>query len=315
MRRATRREFIAASSTLAGAAAFGWPNRLFAQAKAAETAEAGGAAKMAIARWSEQGDAPAKLAYKLTEECFKAIGGMGRFVSKGDNVWVKPNIGWNRKPAYAANTHPDVVAALVDMCKQAGAKTVYVGDNTCNRADQCYESSGIADAAKRAGAEVRFLDKSRFRKMDIGGEKVKEHPVFPAIVECDLVISVPVCKHHGSTGVSLAMKNFMGVIEDRGAFHQDLPTTIADLTRFMKPQISVLDATRMLMAHGPVGGNLDDVKFGHAVAASTDIVALDAYGSELLGRKPADISTVTKGQAYELGTLDYKSLQPREVTV
>ncbi len=315
MQRSTRREFIAATSAIAGAAAVGWPNRLFAQAK--DTADAAGAdpIKMAIARWSTEGDAPDRLAYQLTAKCIEAIGGMQRFVSKGDTVWVKPNIGWNRKPAYAANTHPDVVAALIDLCQQAGAKTVYVGDNTCNRADQCYENSGIADAAKRSGAEVRFLDRSRFRKMDLKGERVKEHPVFPAIVECDLVISVPVCKHHGSTGVSLAMKNYMGVIEDRGAFHQDLPTTIADLTRFMQPTISVIDATRMLMANGPVGGNLDDVKFGHAVAASTDIVALDAFGAELLGRQPADIGHITKAQSYELGTYDYQRLKPREVMV
>ncbi len=267
---------------------------------------------MTIVRW-KTGDKPADLATKLTEKAIEGLGGMGRFVKSGYTVWVKPNIGWNRAPELAANTHPDVVAALVKMSLDAGAKKVKVGDFTCNKAEDCYKNSGVGPAAEKAGAEVVYIDQNRFRDMKIDGNRLKTHPVYPEIVECDLVINVPVCKHHGSTRVSLCMKNYMGVVDRRHAFHQDLPTTIADITQFMKPKLCVLDATRILTAHGPTGGDPNDVKVLNTVAAGTDIVALDAFGSELLGNKPTDIDTVTMGQKYKLGKIDYHSLNLKEV--
>lgn len=267
-----------------------------------------------------QGGAPAasepgakSVATRLTEKALEALGGMKRFVKKGDVVWVKPNIGWNRTPELAGNTHPDVVATLVRLCLDAGAKKVKVGDNPCNDAKQSYTNSGIAEATRAAGGEVVYLERSRFKKMTIGGNRLKEHPVYPEIIECDLVISVPVCKHHSATTATLCMKNYMGVVDNRSAFHQDLPTAIADITQFMKPRLSVLDATRILTAHGPTGGDIKDVKVLNTIAAGTDIVALDAFGCELLGHKPESIGTVTAGAKYGLGKLDYRSLALKEL--
>lgn len=270
---------------------------------------------MTIARWGGEPEASASSASRLTQKAIDGLGGMKRFVHRGDVVWVKPNIGWNRAPEFAANTHPDVVATLVALCLQAGARKVKVGDYPCNEARQSYENSRIAPEAKARGADIVYLDRDRFRRMKIAGRRLKEHPVYPEIVECDLVINVPVCKHHSSTKVTLCMKNYMGVVDDRRLFHQDLSTTIADITQFMKPRLCVLDATRVLTAHGPTGGDLKDVKTLNTVAAGIDIVALDAFGCELLGHKAADIATVKLGAEYGLGTMDYRSLRLKELQV
>jgi uncharacterized protein (DUF362 family) len=304
----SRREFLK-SSTLLGLTALAGPRWALAADEPATPLD------MTIARWSGRGEAPKSLAAQLTEKAILELGGMGRFVKKSDVVWVKPNIGWNRRPEQAANTHPDVVGALVKLCLEAGAKKVKVGDYTCNDAKASYENSGVGPAARAAGAEIVYVDTDRFRQMKIGGARLKDHPVYPEMVECDLLISVPVCKHHGSTNVSLAMKNYMGCVDDRGTFHQDLPTTIADITQFFKPRLAVLDATRALLRHGPTGGDVKDVKTLHCVAAGVDIVALDAFGSELLGNKPAEIETVTAGAKYGLGKLDYKSLKLKELSL
>jgi uncharacterized protein (DUF362 family) len=307
----TRREFL--QSSAAGLSLLALPSWL----RANEPADPGpdpahGPLDMTIARWGGAADVPADLPAQLTEKVIAGLGGMSRFVSRGSTVWVKPNIGWNRTPDLAANTHPDVVAALVRMCFDAGAKTVKVGDYPCNDARESYENSGIAPAARAAGAQVVYLDERRFRKMTIGGNRLKEHPVYPEIIECDLVINVPVCKHHGGSRVTLCMKNYMGVVDDRRTFHQDLPTTIADITQFMRPRICVLDATRILTDHGPTGGRLEDVKIMNTVAAGIDIVALDAFGSELLGQDPAKMETVRKGEEYGLGKIDYRRLALQE---
>lgn len=306
MRRQSRRDFLVHSAAM-GAAALALPRLSWAfddgPAKPVD---------MAIARWKGAGEAAASLPADLTRKAIEALGGMQRFVKAGYTVWIKPNIGWNRAPQFAANTHPDVVAELIRLCKNAGAKTVKVGDYPCAPPQQSYENSGIAPAARKEGAEVVILDSSRFRAMTIGGNMLKEHPVYPEIVDCDLVINVPVCKHHGSTRVSLCMKNYMGVVDDRGKFHQDLPTTIADITQFMKPKLCVLDATRILTAHGPTGGQLDDVTAKHTIAAGIDIVALDAFGCELLGHKAGEIDTVKMGEKYGLGRSDYRKLNLQE---
>ncbi len=308
----SRRDFVLRSAAAAGAAALG--------ADPFSTAYAAGAkAQMAIARWSGSG-VPSdrqiqEAAARMTEQAIEAIGGMRRFVSRSSVVWVKPNIGWDRSPELAANTNPDVVATLVRLCFDAGAKTVKVGDNPCDIAQKTYVSSGIADAARKAGAEIVFLDRSRFRQMNIRGERVRNLPVYPGIVECDLVVNVPVVKHHGLAGATMCMKNYMGVIENRKLFHQDIATCLADLTRFMKPQICVLDAMRILTAHGPRGGNPEDVALKMTLAAGIDPVALDAWGAEVMGHKPTDISSVVKGNKEGLGKIDYRSLAPKEITV
>jgi uncharacterized protein (DUF362 family) len=281
-------------------------------------AAADDAAQMAIARWKGATVAEpgvGAMAATLTAQALEALGGMDRFVSKGNVVWVKPNMAWDRTPEQAANTNPDVVATIVRLCFEAGAKQVKVGDFTCNEAKKAYPNSGIEAAAKAAGADVVYLDPGRFREVSLKGAKLDKWPVYHEILEADLVINVPIVKHHGATTVTLCMKNYMGVVDNRRVFHQDLPTCITDITRFMAPKLCVLDAVRVLTAHGPTGGNLADVKRLDTVAAGTDIVALDAFGCELLGHKPEDIATVVAGYEAGLGKIDYRSLRLKELDV
>lgn len=309
-RTSSRREFLWQTAAAAGSLAL--PHRVLFAAAPAET-------KMVITRW--KGPAPqtpaefAQIATKLTEQTIQALGGMSRFVKRGDVVWIKPNIGWDRTPELGANTNPDVVATLVKLCFDAGAKVVKVGDNPCDLPQRAYAASGIADAARKAGAQVIFLDRERFREMDIKGERVKTIPVYPEIVESDVVINVPIAKHHVLATATLCMKNYMGVIENRRSFHQDIPTCLADITRFMRPTLCVLDCTRVMLAHGPKGGRLEDVEVRLTLAGGTDIVALDAFGAEMLGRKPQEIGSIVKGAEVGLGTMDYRSLQPQEIAL
>lgn len=312
MNKHSRREFVVRSATAAGMLALGTKPLV------AQVAAAGKPTDMTIARLTGSKEIDAKqfqaAAVKLTEKAIEGLGGMKRFVSNGSVVWIKPNIAWEGKPELAANTNPDVVATLIRLCLEA-VKKVRVGDNPCQVAGKTYEASGIAAAAKQAGAEVLFLDPTRFREMDVKGERVKLYPVCPEIVECDLVINVPVAKHHQLSKMTACMKNYMGVIDKRTTFHQDIPTSLADITRFMKPQLCVLDAMRILTAHGPRGGKLENVKTLATVAAGVDIVALDALAAEMLGHKPADIAFIAKAEKVGLGKSDYRSLALREMSV
>ncbi len=310
----TRRDFLKTSALVGGGLLTADFAALARAALAADIPPA-----MSIARWDESALAGADLtlaAVGLTEAAIASLGGMERFVNKGDTVWVKPNIGWNRRPELAANTNPDVVGTLVRLCKEAGAKTVKVGDHPCHPARQAYRNSGITKAAEAAGGKMVYLDQKRFKDMQLGGEFLDKWPIYLEIHEADLVINVPILKHHGLTKCTMAMKNYMGIIGgNRSTWHQNMEACVADITQFMKPKLTVLDAVRVLTDHGPQGGNPDDVDVRGIVAASTDIVALDSFGATLLGHNPAEIGYVAAAANRGLGTLDFASLNPVEKTL
>jgi len=310
----TRRDFLKTSALVGGGLLTADLVALTEAALAADPVPA-----MSIARWDETALAAADLALAavgLTEAAIASLGGMERFVNKGDTVWIKPNIGWNRRPELAANTNPDVVGALVRMCRQAGAKTVKVGDHPCQPARQAYRNSGISKAVEAAGGKMVYLDEKRFQVTQLDGDFLKEWPVYREVTEADLVINVPILKHHGLTRCSMAMKNYMGVIGgNRSTWHQNMDACVTDITRFMKPRLTVLDAVRTLTAHGPQGGDPNDVEVRGIVAAGTDIVALDAFGATLLGHDPEEIGYVAAAARSGLGTLDFASLNPVEKTL
>jgi len=306
----SRREFMIGSAAAAGALALR-PESLFAQEKPAD---------MTIARWGGQkpdNEQIKSVAAKLAKQAIDGLGGMNRFVKRGDVVWIKPNIGWDRTPEQAANTNPELLAALIEMCFNAGAKTIKMGDNPCNPAIKTYENSGIAPMARKLGVDVLFLDESRYKEMAVKGELIKTHPVYPEIVECDLVINVPILKHHRLADLTMCMKNYMGVIGERKSFHnKGIATCVADITRFMKPRLCILDAVRVLTANGPSGGkSADDVAVKGVVAAGVDIVALDALGAEIMGKDPKAIESVKKGEETGLGRINYRSLALKEFSV
>ncbi len=241
---------------------------------------------------------------EITRAVINALGGMNRFVKKGDVVVVKPNIGWDRRPEYAANTHPVVVRTIVEECLKAGARLVRVFDNTCNDPRRCYENSGIAEALKGIkGVDLRYTESDRFKDVKINGVFLKNWELYDDALKANVFINCPVAKHHGLTGLTLGLKNMMGIMGgNRGYIHREIEEALADLNLFVKSHLVIIDATRILTRHGPQGGSLKDVKILNKVIASRDIVAADAYATTLFNLKPEDISTTVT--AYKRGLVE-----------
>jgi uncharacterized protein (DUF362 family) len=280
---------------------------------AASTSGNAGAAYLAVARGT--GADPAE----LTRRAIAALGGIERFVRPGADVIVKPNICHAyHGPEYATTTNPDVVAAIVALCLGAGAKRVRVLDFPFGGSPQAsYETSGIAAAVKAAGGQMEPINRMKFRQTALPqGKILRSSNIYGDILDADTVINVPIAKTHGSATLTLGMKNLMGVIQDRNTLHaRGLHQCIADLNSAVKPQLTIVDAIRILTANGPTGGNLDDVKRLDTIIASADVVAADAYAAGLFNMKPADVKHIKLGAEMGLGTMDLENIRLEEIAV
>ncbi len=259
-----------------------------------------------------QGESPAQ----ITKEAISALGGIQRFISKGEVVVVKPNIGWDRVPKQAACTNPEVVKTVIELCLGAGAKEVKVIDNPCNPANRTYARSGIADAAKEAGAKVLFPNPHKLKKMPLNGEWLKEWEVYTDFVEADKIINVPIAKTHSLSRLTMGMKNWLGALGgNRNQLHQKLDQAMIDLAAFFKPCLSVMDGYRILIRNGPQGGRLSDAKLFKTVVAGIDYVAVDAAGATFFDIQPQDLPYLQIAHQKGLGEINLEKLKIEKRTV
>ncbi|MDY0002979.1 MAG: DUF362 domain-containing protein [Polyangia bacterium] len=241
---------------------------------------------------------------KNLQLALKALGGLEQFIRPGDRVLLKPNMAFDRTPELGSNTSPEVMGELTRLCRKAGAKEVVVAENTLFDADRCVESSGIGEAVRRAGGKILIPGKKDYAEVRLGGQVLDSWPFFKKLFEVNKVINVPTAKHHRQSRVSLGMKNWMGAIGgERRRMHQKLAESIADLAAGLRPTLVVLDASRLLMRHGPTGGSLSDVTPGNALIAGWDQVAVDARALPLLGATLAEVLHVTAAARVGVGKL------------
>ena len=265
--------------------------------------------KFPQAVWVENGEPEALLARALQE-----FGGLQRFIKNGDVVVVKPNIAWDRPPELAATTNPQLVAAVVKACKDAGAKEVKVFDRTCNNPRRSYRSSKIAEYAKKAGAKVEQVRENRFKPLKINGKIISEWPIYEEYLKADKVINIPIAKQHSISGVTLGLKNLMGVMGDnRGLIHNNFEEKLTDIDRKILPTLTIIDAYRILTANGPVGGNPKDVKLTKTLILSDCTVSADYLALSLFGFTLNDVPHIQKAYEKGLAKYDRKKLTVRKV--
>jgi uncharacterized protein (DUF362 family) len=252
----------------------------------------------------------------LTRKTFEAAGGIEKFISKQDVVVIKPNISWARPPHLAATTNPEVMTAVIELCQEAGARKVRIADHTIHDARRCFALTGAGAVAQKTGAELIHPRSSLMRDMKIQGHRLDVWPVFVPIVEADKVINLPVAKVHVLSGLTLGMKNWIGAVGGRrNALHQDIHQTVVDLAQFFKPTLTLIDATRIMIANGPSGGRESDVAAVNRLILSNDPVAADAKAAGLFNFQPDEIGFIQLAEKQGLGTSDFNTLTMKKVSV
>jgi uncharacterized protein (DUF362 family) len=242
----------------------------------------------------------------MFDRAIEAMGGMKTFVQKGQKVVIKPNIGWDVVPERAGNTNPALVKRVVRHCLEAGAREVYVFDNTCDKWDRCYNTSGIEQAVKDAGGKIAPGNtETYYQTVDIlTGVKLKTTKVHELILDSDVFINIPILKSHSSAKLTITMKNLMGVVWDRGYWHRnDLNQCIADYATYVKkPTLNIVDAYRVMMKNGPRGVSEADVSLMKSLIISPDMVAADAAAAKLFGISPDDVPYIGMAESLGVGT-------------
>ena len=305
-----RREYLTTLAAAGVAAAAGNFDELFAQETPPD-----GKCDLAAVRGGEPD--------VMFQKAIEAFGGMSQFVKKGQKVVVKPNIGWDKKPESAANTHPLLVKEMVKQCLAAGAAEVVVFDNTCDGWRGCYENSGIEAAVLEAGGKMMpGNDERYYKEVELPqGKSLKKTKIHEAILACDVWFNVPVLKHHQGTYMTISMKNYLGIVWDRRIFHStDLQQCIADCCTYVKrPILNVVDAYRVLKSNGPKGRSEADAVVTKALFAAPDIVAVDTAAAKFFNQVAnislESVTHIAKAQEHKLGTMDIDKLNVRRIRV
>jgi uncharacterized protein (DUF362 family) len=291
----------------------------------------GAAAAMSLGGYDKLwGSTPAIEAYDLVavkggtpEAMFdlgiQAYGGMGTFVKKGQTVVLKPNIGWDVLPERAGNTNPALVKRIIEHCFRAGAKTIYVFDNSCDNWVNCYKNSGIEKVSKDAGAIVVPANtESYYQQVSIPmGKVLTTVKVHEKILESDVFINVPVLKNHSSSTMTACMKNMMGSIWDRAFWHRNnLHQCIADYASYeKKPVLNIVDCNYVMVRNGPRGVSKDDLVFMQSQLLSTDWVQADAASAKMMGYDPEQIDYIKIAHQMGLGNMIMDPLKIHKITM
>jgi uncharacterized protein (DUF362 family) len=254
----------------------------------------------------------------MLQKGMQVLGGMSQFVKKGHKVVVKPNIGWDVAPERGGNTNPKLVAEIIRQCRQAGASEVFVFDHTCDDWQRCYKKSGIESAVTEAGGKiVSGHTEGYYHEISIPNgksiTKAKEHEL---LLSSDVFINVPILKNHGGARLSIALKNQMGNVWDRGVWHRnDLHQSIADYATYRKPMLNIVDAYYVMKQNGPRGISVEDVVTMKSLLISTDMVAVDTAAAKLFGMNPADVRHIQIASDQKVGRMDLENLRIKRLTI
>ncbi len=254
----------------------------------------------------------------MFNKAISSLGGMKSFIKKGQKVVVKPNIGWDVNPERAANTNPKLVSIIIKHCFEAGAKEVYIFDHTCDNWTRCYSNSGIERAAKDAGAKVvSGASEGYYQDVKVdSGKNLSYAKVHELILDSDVFINVPVLKSHGGGRITASMKNLMGIVWDRGYWHQNnLHQCIADFATFKKPDLTIVDAYNVMMRNGPRGTSVNDLSLMKSLIISADMVAADSAAAKIFGINPDDVQYIKIADQMKAGTKDLTKLKINRIII
>jgi uncharacterized protein (DUF362 family) len=314
MRRITRREFLICTASLTAA----YETARYLARTRSVSADAWPTVAVAKGRNTDS-------ATKILETALDGIGGIGRFVKPGQTVAIKPNATWAYPPGTASSTEPEVLAALILLVREAGARRIIVMDrSTLWTTAEALQVSGLGKVVDELGVERLFPEgylapASMCTMVDFPEAKVADFrriPILKAAVEADVRINMAVAKSHLVTKFTMCLKHMMGFMQQPNALHVQLEQGIADLNTesAVQAQLHILEAIRVRLPVGAArqaGGDDNEitnprrVKRLNQIVAGIDPVLIDAYGCiNYFAVKPQELAHVKFAAEAGIGEMD-----------
>lgn len=233
-------------------------------------------------------------------------------------ILIKPNLVEALAPPIT--TPPGLIFALVKYLRTITDTRIIIGEG-CGALNyetwHAYDELGYTLPAKKM--QIELVDLNNEELIHLSNSKCKRWPEMhlPRIALESFLLSVPVLKAHSLAGVTLTMKNMMGLAPPshyrqgnswkKSAFHREIQEAVADLNRYRTPDFTLLDATIGMPESHLWGPSCDPPV--NKLAAAYDPVSIDAYGTNLLHRKWQDIGHIRMvdgelGQAAPLSILN-----------
>jgi uncharacterized protein (DUF362 family) len=243
-------------------------------------------------------------------KALELLGGMEKFVPKGSKVALLPN---SQSPHPGTFTNTAVLSSVIKMCHTAGAFDVHC----LSWLDlKHWERSGLGRIIAAEGAKLVLIERKdeNFQKVSIPqGVNLKETFILKELFRYDVLINLPIAKHHEGNRFTGSLKNLMGLNapSSNASFHKDdrdplavpfLDQCIADLNLAIAPKLNLVDATEYITTNGPFGPG--EIRRSQFVVAGTDRVAIDAFCATLMGMAPEDIIMIGKAHEHGLGEME-----------
>jgi uncharacterized protein (DUF362 family) len=259
------------------------------------------------------------------EPLLEPLGGMERFIEKGDRVLLKVNLLSARAPEEAVTTHPEFVSAVAGAVKKAGGHPS-IGDSPSGTFSKrtlkkAYKRSGLKELAGKENVLLNY--NTGIKKLDIPtGKRLTRAPFCNYVFDTDKVVALPKLKTHSFQYMTLACKVMYGVIPGitKAKYHAQFPRKAAfadmllDLLVLVKPGLVIMDGIVGMQGQGPGSG--DPIKLG-LVLASTDPVAMDIAICRIIGIEPVGIPVLKRAKIRGLWPerIDYPLLKPEDVAI
>jgi len=254
--------------------------------------------------------------YANTREALKSI---DLSQVQGKRVLLKPNVGRAAQPGQGITTHPEVVAAAIDLFREAGADLA-IGESPITGVDvmEAFAETGIAAVAEARTCPLVDMDQRPFVEVQIPQAQVLPAlKLCPELLEFDLVVSIPVMKMHMHTGITLAIKNMKGCLWRRskvqlhmlppveGSDEKPINIAITDMSSVLRPHLAIIDGTVGMEGLGPSAGQ---PKALDCVVVGVDAFAADAVACQLMGTSAEQIPHLRMGAERGYGTIDIDQL-------
>jgi uncharacterized protein (DUF362 family) len=241
---------------------------------------------------------------------FSLLGGLERFVKRGDKVLLKPNFIAPQPRHCATQTDPAIIIETAKLLKDFGAKP-FVGDSSAwGNIRSCAKALGLEEPLKKLDIPIRQLNKPV--KRQIAGVNIG---ISSLALEADVIINLPKFKTHQQLVATFAVKNMFGCVSGKwkaywhfakGGSEKKFCRMLIEIYKHLAPALTIIDAITAMDGPGPIRGRPRPLGW---LISGTDPIACEIVCSRLINLEPERLPIVNTAKQMGFGCADFERIE------